>query len=188
MPWWRGDSGARGGCWAVVLRARPGYDENEKRVVLQLSQARKAPRDLVMRARMVELSWSGQRVPVIADELRCSPKTVCCWLHRFNRWGLGGLGTWVIRAASGGSPRLRTANLPRRTRPGYRSGSWMRWPPRQGGWASRSAAARSVGSCWPRECAGVAPGPGCARRIRSSREEDFPIVMSALAVTGSETW
>ncbi|GGZ24898.1 hypothetical protein GCM10010300_80510 [Streptomyces olivaceoviridis] len=57
----------------------------------RLSQARKAPRDLVLRARMVELSWSGQRVPTIADELRCSPKTVRRWLHRFNRLGLDGL-------------------------------------------------------------------------------------------------
>lgn len=40
---------------------------------------------------MVELSWSGQRVPAIADELGCSPKTVRRWLHRFNRCGLDGL-------------------------------------------------------------------------------------------------
>ncbi|MGV9932596.1 helix-turn-helix domain-containing protein [Streptomyces olivaceoviridis] len=40
---------------------------------------------------MVELSWSGQRVPTIADELRCSPKTVRRWLHRFNCLGLDGL-------------------------------------------------------------------------------------------------
>ncbi|MEV5646552.1 helix-turn-helix domain-containing protein [Streptomyces flaveolus] len=57
----------------------------------RLSRARKAPRDLVLRARMVELSWSGRRVPAIADELRCSPKTVRRWLHRFNRLGLDGL-------------------------------------------------------------------------------------------------
>ncbi|MGW3036671.1 helix-turn-helix domain-containing protein [Streptomyces sp. NPDC001178] len=57
----------------------------------RLARARKAPRDLVMRARMVELSWSGHRVPAIADELRCNPKTVRRWLHRFNRFGLDGL-------------------------------------------------------------------------------------------------
>ncbi|MFE6334323.1 helix-turn-helix domain-containing protein [Streptomyces sp. NPDC057798] len=57
----------------------------------RLSGARKAPVDLVLRARMVELSWSGQRVPAIADELWCSPKTVHRWLHRFNRLGLDGL-------------------------------------------------------------------------------------------------
>jgi hypothetical protein len=50
-----------------------------------------APRELVMRARMVELSWSGVRVPAIAAELACSEKTVWRWLHRFNRSGLVGL-------------------------------------------------------------------------------------------------
>jgi hypothetical protein len=38
-----------------------------------------------MRARMVELSLSGLRVPAIAVELGCSQKTVRCWLRRFNR-------------------------------------------------------------------------------------------------------
>lgn len=44
-----------------------------------------------MRARMIELSWSGLRVPEIAAELDCSQKTVRCWLHRFNRYGVQGL-------------------------------------------------------------------------------------------------
>jgi transposase len=44
-----------------------------------------------MRARMIELSWSGLRVPSIAEELGCSQKTVRCWLHRFNRSGVQGL-------------------------------------------------------------------------------------------------
>lgn len=44
-----------------------------------------------MRARLVELSWAGSRVPEIAFELGCSQKTVRCWLHRFNRSGLEGL-------------------------------------------------------------------------------------------------
>lgn len=43
-----------------------------------------------MRARMIELSWSGLRVPAIAVELGCSQKTVRCWLHRFNDAGLQG--------------------------------------------------------------------------------------------------
>ncbi|MFD4511772.1 helix-turn-helix domain-containing protein [Streptomyces sp. NPDC058457] len=60
-------------------------------MVHRLARARKAPRDLVLRARMVELSWAGQRVPAIADELRCNPKTVRRWLHRFDRFGLDGL-------------------------------------------------------------------------------------------------
>ncbi|MFC9498314.1 helix-turn-helix domain-containing protein [Streptomyces sp. NPDC056982] len=44
-----------------------------------------------MRARMVELSWAGLRVPAIADEVDCGQKTVRRWLHRFNRSGLEGL-------------------------------------------------------------------------------------------------
>ncbi|WP_373311014.1 helix-turn-helix domain-containing protein [Streptomyces alanosinicus] len=36
---------------------------------------------------MVELGWFGQRVAAIADELRCSPKTVGRRLHRFNHLG-----------------------------------------------------------------------------------------------------
>ncbi|WP_317933067.1 helix-turn-helix domain-containing protein [Streptomyces cellostaticus] len=44
-----------------------------------------------MRARMAELSWSGQRVPAIAVELKFSPRTVPRRLHRFNRSGLHGL-------------------------------------------------------------------------------------------------
>lgn len=75
----------------MVLWARPGRDEDERAVVRRLSRARKAPRDVVMRARMVELSWSGLPVPAIAVELGCSQKTARCWLHRFNRSGLPGL-------------------------------------------------------------------------------------------------
>ncbi|MFD3930214.1 hypothetical protein [Streptomyces sp. NPDC058614] len=45
-------------------------------MVRRLSQARNALRDVVMRARMVEPSWAGLRVPVIADELGCGHKTV----------------------------------------------------------------------------------------------------------------
>ncbi|MFD5696506.1 helix-turn-helix domain-containing protein [Streptomyces lasiicapitis] len=57
----------------------------------RLVRARKAPRDLAVRARMVQLSWSGQRAPAIADTLGCSAKTVRCWLHRFNCRGIAGL-------------------------------------------------------------------------------------------------
>ncbi|MGW7045183.1 helix-turn-helix domain-containing protein [Streptomyces avermitilis] len=34
------------------------------------------------------MSWAGQRVPAIADELRCNQRTIRRWLHRFNRLGL----------------------------------------------------------------------------------------------------
>ena len=54
-------------------------------------RGRKAPMDLVMRARMIKLSWAGVRVPAIATELACSQKTVRRWLHRFNRSAWEGL-------------------------------------------------------------------------------------------------
>ncbi|UQA97122.1 helix-turn-helix domain-containing protein [Streptomyces halobius] len=75
----------------MVLRARPGRDDDELAVIRRLARARKAPRDLVMRARMVDLSWAGLRVPTIADEVGCGQKTVRRRLHRFNRCGLEGL-------------------------------------------------------------------------------------------------
>jgi transposase len=75
----------------MVLWARQSRDGDEEAVVRRLARARKAPRDLVMRARMLELSWAGVRVPAIAAELACSQKTVRRWLHRFNRSGLEGL-------------------------------------------------------------------------------------------------
>ncbi|MFD5516982.1 hypothetical protein [Streptomyces sp. NPDC127066] len=53
----------------MVSWARPERDEDERAVVRRLSRARKAPRDVVMRARMIEPSRSGLRVPAIAVEL-----------------------------------------------------------------------------------------------------------------------
>ncbi|MEU2589190.1 helix-turn-helix domain-containing protein [Streptomyces avermitilis] len=79
-----------GGCWVVVLRARPGRDEGEQAVVHGLASARKAPKVVVERCRMVELSWGGWLVPQIAVELSCGQKTVRRWLHRLNRLGLEG--------------------------------------------------------------------------------------------------
>ncbi|MGW2651794.1 helix-turn-helix domain-containing protein [Streptomyces sp. NPDC001393] len=74
----------------MVLRAGPSRDEGEQAVVHRLA-ARKAPKILVERCRMVELSWDGWLVPQIADQVGCSQKTVRRWLHRFNRSGLEGL-------------------------------------------------------------------------------------------------
>ncbi|MFF7023192.1 transposase [Streptomyces klenkii] len=75
----------------MVLRARTDRGRDEWDAVLRLARARKAPPDLAMRARMVEMSWAGETVPVIASELCCDEKTVRRWLHRFNRSGLEGL-------------------------------------------------------------------------------------------------
>ncbi|MFD5916739.1 helix-turn-helix domain-containing protein [Kitasatospora sp. NPDC058201] len=60
-------------------------------MIARLAGARKAPADLVMRARIVALSWSGLRVAGIAAEPGCHPKTVRWWLHRFNELGPEGL-------------------------------------------------------------------------------------------------
>ncbi|GAB2731622.1 helix-turn-helix domain-containing protein [Kitasatospora kifunensis] len=75
----------------MVLQARQSRDEAEEVTVHRLARVRKAPRDLVLRAQMVEWSWDGMLVPAIAVELGCSQKTVRRWLHRFNRDGLEGL-------------------------------------------------------------------------------------------------
>ena len=156
----------------------------------RLSRARKAPRDLVLRARMVELSWAGQRVPAIADELRCSPKTVRRWLHRFNRLGLDGLedlGGQGRKRRITESERSRIIGLLKKPAPGrltVQAGGELAAEDECGppewtldalaaearGWASGSAAVRSDGSCWPRGCAGAVPGPGPARETRTSRE------------------
>ncbi|MFE6483046.1 hypothetical protein ACFVGN_08945 [Streptomyces sp. NPDC057757] len=40
----------------MVLKARPGRDEGEQGVVHRLASARKAPKDVVERCQMVELS------------------------------------------------------------------------------------------------------------------------------------
>ncbi|WP_262418816.1 hypothetical protein [Streptomyces sp. SP2-10] len=53
----------------MVLRARPGRDEAEQAVVHRLVAARKAPKVLVERCWMVELSWDGWLVSQIADEV-----------------------------------------------------------------------------------------------------------------------
>ncbi|MCM2386718.1 helix-turn-helix domain-containing protein [Streptomyces albipurpureus] len=75
----------------MVLRARQDGRTGERGMVLRLARSRKAPRDLAMRARMVELSWAGETVPRIAYELCCGEKTVRRWLPRFNQSGLEGL-------------------------------------------------------------------------------------------------
>ncbi|WP_409467340.1 helix-turn-helix domain-containing protein [Streptomyces sp. HC307] len=60
-------------------------------MIHRLASTRKAPKVVVERCRMVELSWKGWLILQIANELRRSQKTVRRWLHRFNRSGLEGL-------------------------------------------------------------------------------------------------
>ncbi|MFF3420395.1 helix-turn-helix domain-containing protein [Streptomyces sp. NPDC002698] len=80
-----------------------------------------------MRARMIELSWSGLRVPAIAVELGCSQKTVRCRLHRFNRSGLQGLddlGGQGRKRRITGEERSRIISLVKTVPPGR-----LRWEP-----------------------------------------------------------
>ncbi|WP_018543149.1 helix-turn-helix domain-containing protein, partial [Streptomyces sp. MspMP-M5] len=68
----------------ALLWAREALGTDEQRAIDKLAGARKAPADLVMRARIVNLSWAGMRVSAIAAELGCGRKAVRWWLHRFN--------------------------------------------------------------------------------------------------------
>ncbi|WP_232835760.1 helix-turn-helix domain-containing protein [Actinocorallia populi] len=56
-----------------------------------MAGARHAPADWIDRARIVVLSWDGQKVAAIAAEVGCHEKRVRRWLHRFNADGLDGL-------------------------------------------------------------------------------------------------
>ncbi|MFF0001024.1 helix-turn-helix domain-containing protein [Streptomyces avermitilis] len=70
---------------------------------------------------MVELSWAGEYVPAIADELRCSQKTVRRWLHRFNRLGpdaLEDLGGQGRKRRITEAERSRIIGLDKQTPPG----------------------------------------------------------------------
>jgi transposase len=75
-----------------MVVARPAVDGDERARVEKLAVARHAPKDWVMRARIVVLSWQQLTVPEIAVRVGCHPRTVRSWLHRFNAGGLVGLG------------------------------------------------------------------------------------------------
>jgi len=75
-----------------LLFARAARGDEEERAVRKLAGARHAPGDWIMRARIVALSWDGERVPAIAGTLGCHPETVRRRLHRFNAEGVDGLG------------------------------------------------------------------------------------------------
>jgi transposase len=74
-----------------LITAREPQDAREERRVRRLARSRLGPRDCVLRARMVALSWDGQRVPDIAAALACHPKTVRVRLARFDAAGIDGL-------------------------------------------------------------------------------------------------
>ena len=72
-------------------KARDPQDTREEWRIRRLARSRLGPRDGILRARMVALSWDGRRVPDIAAELGCHPKTVRARLARFDADGVDGL-------------------------------------------------------------------------------------------------
>jgi len=74
-----------------LCRARPPEEAAEERRVRRLAHSRLAPRDCIVRARMVAMSWDGHRTADIAAELGCHPQTVRERLARFNAEGFDGL-------------------------------------------------------------------------------------------------
>jgi transposase len=89
-----------------VLMARPPRDAEEQKKIWKLARARHAPADWIERAKIITLSWQGQRVPAIAENLGCHQKRVRRWLHRFNADGLEGLGN---RPGAGRKRRITEA-------------------------------------------------------------------------------
>lgn len=86
-----------------LLFARPPLTATEERQIRKLAGARHAPGDWIRRARMIVLSWQGQRTRAIALAVGCHPQTVRGRLARFNTEGLDGLGD---RPGAGRKPRL----------------------------------------------------------------------------------
>lgn len=87
-----------------LIFARLPLDGIEERQIRKLAGARHAPGDWIRRARMIALSWQGQRTTTIATTLGCHPQTVRERLARFNAEGIDGLGD---RPGAGRKPRLR---------------------------------------------------------------------------------
>src|SRR6266516_4527663 len=86
-----------------ILRVRVAQDEQEERQVRKLAASRHGPADWIIHARMVALSWDGERVEAIAKQWQCSAQTVRRRLHRFESEGIDGLGD---RPRSGRHSRL----------------------------------------------------------------------------------
>jgi transposase len=88
-----------------ILRVRAPQDEKEERWVRKMATSRHGPADWIFHARMVGLSWDGERVESIAQALECSAQTVRRRLHRFDAQGIEGLGD----RPKSGRPRRLTA-------------------------------------------------------------------------------
>ncbi len=93
-----------------LIKARDPQDTREERRIRRLARSRLGPRDGIVRARMVALSWDGRRVPDIAAELGCHPQTVRARLARFDADGVDGLRD---RARPGRARRITEAERSR---------------------------------------------------------------------------
>jgi len=154
----------------ALLHARPPTDPAEARRLRKLAAARHAPASWIQRARIVTGSWDGASVPDLAQRLGCHTKTVYKWLHRFNTNGIDGLADLprpgVPRRISE-HQRGRIIALARSQPPGrlHQGGEGLQAPDppeAPATWTldtlaqaaraegSRSAAARSAGSCSPK--------------------------------------
>lgn len=86
-----------------LIKARAAQDEQEGAKVRKLASSRMAPQAVIQRARMVVLSWEGQRTSAIAQQPGCHPQTVRERVQRFNDVGVDGL---VDRQRSGRPRRI----------------------------------------------------------------------------------
>ncbi|SBW22807.1 transposase [Candidatus Protofrankia californiensis] len=86
-----------------LLYARPPVDAEEERKIRKLAGSRHAPGDWILRAKMIVVSWEGERTSAIAARLGCHMQTVRERLARFNAEGLDGLGD---RPGAGRPPRI----------------------------------------------------------------------------------
>jgi len=122
------------------IQVREPQDNREEARVRRLARSRLGPRDYILRARMVALSWDGVGVPAIAAALDClpqdDPRGACAAAHR---------------------GRAEQSHLPGGYRPARPPGPSRRERPRGGGRAARGVLdARR---------AGIAVGRSQIRRI-----------------------
>jgi hypothetical protein len=170
------------------LFARQPVDPIEERRIRRLANARQAPAGWPQRARIVTSSWDGAQVGQIAEALGCHPRTVYAGCTASTtaastasvtcpaRVGPDGLGSWSVASSSrwrGATHRDGWCASPTAPwwwpmRTSQHTGRWLPSPTPPWPRGSRSAAARSAGSCWPRRCAGGRCAPGAAAAMRTS--------------------
>lgn len=74
----------------MALRLR-AVSREEEAAIKRLAASRTEPARLVERARILQHSLAGERVPAIAAAVGVSERTARTWIKRFNAGGLGGL-------------------------------------------------------------------------------------------------